>query len=47
MTKLILRLLLLKRAYTKPQVETMLTKVPFTKTDIDTTPIGLEVWVER
>jgi ubiquinone/menaquinone biosynthesis C-methylase UbiE len=46
-TKLTFRFMLIKRAYTQQEFETMLRQVPFASTRIDANAIGMEVWFER
>ena len=47
LTKLTFRFMLIKRAYTQQEFETMLRQVPFASTRIDANAIGMEVWFER
>lgn len=46
-TKIVFRFMLLRRAYTLPQLKDMLTKAPFTRTWIEANEIGLEAWFEK
>jgi ubiquinone/menaquinone biosynthesis C-methylase UbiE len=46
-TKFTFRFMLIKRAYTQPEFQTMLRQVPFATTRIDANAIGMEVWFER
>jgi ubiquinone/menaquinone biosynthesis C-methylase UbiE len=46
-TKLTFRFMLLKRAYTQQEMETMLRQVPFASTRVDQNALGMEVWFER
>ena len=47
MTLFTFRFILLKRAYTKPQMETMLKGIGFAKTEVRTNEIGMEAWFEK
>jgi ubiquinone/menaquinone biosynthesis C-methylase UbiE len=47
MTLLTFRFMLLKRAYTRQEMEQMLAQVPFRRTEIHEAPIGMEVWFEK
>ena len=47
MTLLTFRFMLLKRAYTRDEIEQMLEKVPFRRTEMHQNSIGMEVWVEK
>ena len=46
-TKVIFRFMLLRRAYTVPQFQEMLGKVPFTRTWIEANEVGLKAWFEK
>jgi ubiquinone/menaquinone biosynthesis C-methylase UbiE len=41
------RFMLLKRAYTKPELEGMLARVPFRKKEIRLADLGFEVWLQK
>ena len=41
------RFMLLKRAYTKPELERMLAMVPFRKQEIRLADLGFEVWLQK
>ena len=47
MTLLTFRFMLLKRAYTRDEIEQMLEKVPFRRTEMHQNSIGMEVWFEK
>ena len=47
MTLLTFRFMLLKRAYTRDEIEQMLAKVPFRRTEVHEVAIGMEVWFEK
>ena len=47
MTKLTFRLMLLKRAYTRDELDKMVTQTEFTKTEIAENEIGFEVWLTK
>ena len=46
-TLLTFRFVLLPRAYTRRQIETMLRQVPFSSARVDANAIGMEIWFER
>jgi ubiquinone/menaquinone biosynthesis C-methylase UbiE len=46
-TLLTFRFMLLKRAYTKQELETMLERSDFTSADVRTNEIGMEVWATK
>ncbi|MGA2039658.1 MAG: class I SAM-dependent methyltransferase [Bryobacteraceae bacterium] len=46
-TSLTFRFMLLRRAYTKQEIETMLEGLGFRKAEVRTNEIGMEVWVEK
>lgn len=39
--------MLLKRAYTKPELEEMLAKVGFKEAEVRTNDIGMEAWFDK
>ncbi len=41
------RFMLLKRAYTKPELERMLTNIPFGKKEVRSAELGFEVWLQK
>jgi hypothetical protein len=41
------RFMLLKRAYTKPELEKMLEGIGFRKAEVRTDDIGMEAWFEK
>jgi ubiquinone/menaquinone biosynthesis C-methylase UbiE len=47
MTLLTFRFMLLKRAYTRPEIEQMLAQVPFRRAEVHEIAIGMEVWFEK
>ncbi len=47
MTLLTFRFMLLKRAYTRDEIEQMLAKVPFRRAEVHEVAIGMEVWFEK
>jgi ubiquinone/menaquinone biosynthesis C-methylase UbiE len=47
MTSFTFRFMLLKRAYTIPAFEKLLTRVGFAKTEIHANNIGMEIWMEK
>lgn len=47
MTLLTFRFMLLKRAYTKPDLEQMLAQVLFRRVEIREVPLGVEMWFEK
>jgi ubiquinone/menaquinone biosynthesis C-methylase UbiE len=47
MTLLTFRFMLLKRAYTRPEIEKMLAQVPFRRAEVHEIAIGMEVWFEK
>jgi ubiquinone/menaquinone biosynthesis C-methylase UbiE len=47
LTLLTFRFMLLKRAYTKPELEEMLAKVGFKEAEVRTNDIGMEAWFEK
>ncbi|MGC1870506.1 MAG: methyltransferase domain-containing protein [Acidobacteriaceae bacterium] len=47
MTLLTFRFMLLKRAYTRQEIEQMLAQVPFRRTEVHQDAIGMEVWFEK
>jgi ubiquinone/menaquinone biosynthesis C-methylase UbiE len=47
MTLLTFRFMLLKRAYTRPEIEQMLAQVPFHRAEVHEIAIGMEVWFEK
>jgi ubiquinone/menaquinone biosynthesis C-methylase UbiE len=46
-TMLTFRFMLLKRAYTKPELEKMLEVIGFEKAEVRTSEIGMEAWFEK
>jgi len=46
-TMLTFRFMLLKRAYTKPELETMVGGIGCAKADVRTTEMGMEAWFEK
>jgi ubiquinone/menaquinone biosynthesis C-methylase UbiE len=46
-TTLTFRFMLLKRAYTKPELEKMLEGIGFAKAEVRTDEIGMEAWFEK
>lgn len=47
MTMLTFRFMLLKRAYTKQEIEQMTRQVPFRKVEVRNIDIGMEIWFEK
>ncbi|HTU51057.1 MAG TPA: class I SAM-dependent methyltransferase, partial [Acidobacteriaceae bacterium] len=47
MTLLTFRFMLLKRAYTRQEIEQMLGQVPFRRTEVQQNAIGMEIWFEK
>jgi ubiquinone/menaquinone biosynthesis C-methylase UbiE len=47
MTLLTFRFMLLKRAYTRPEIEQMLAQVPFRRAEVHENSIGMEIWFEK
>jgi ubiquinone/menaquinone biosynthesis C-methylase UbiE len=46
-TKLIFKTTLLKNAYTKPEIEKMVSQTSFTKLRIDEDALGMDIWLEK
>ena len=47
MTLSTFRFVLLRRAYTRRQVEQMLTPVPFRRKEVRESSLGFEIWLEK
>jgi hypothetical protein len=47
MTLLTFRFMLLKRAYTRPEIEQMLAQVLFRRAEVHENSIGMEIWFEK
>ncbi|MGH9616044.1 MAG: class I SAM-dependent methyltransferase [Acidobacteriaceae bacterium] len=47
MTLLTFRFMLLKRAYTRPEIEKMLAQVAFRRAEVHENSIGMEIWFEK
>jgi ubiquinone/menaquinone biosynthesis C-methylase UbiE len=47
LTKLVFKTTLLKTAYTKPEVEAMVTQTNFTSLRIEEDVLGMEIWLEK
>jgi ubiquinone/menaquinone biosynthesis C-methylase UbiE len=46
-TKLVFKTTLLKTAYTKPEIERMVSQTNFTKLKIDEDALGMDIWLEK
>jgi ubiquinone/menaquinone biosynthesis C-methylase UbiE len=46
-TKMVFRTTLLRAAYTKPEIEKMISQTNFTKSWIDTDALGMDIWLEK
>jgi ubiquinone/menaquinone biosynthesis C-methylase UbiE len=46
-TAMTFRFMLLKRAYTKPELESMLAGVGFTRSEVQSNEIGMDAWLEK
>jgi ubiquinone/menaquinone biosynthesis C-methylase UbiE len=46
-TAMTFRFMLLKRAYTKPELEKMLAGIGFTRSEVLTNEIGMDAWLEK
>jgi ubiquinone/menaquinone biosynthesis C-methylase UbiE len=46
-TEMTFRFMLLKRAYTKPELEKMLSGIGFAKSEVSTNDIGMDAWFEK
>jgi ubiquinone/menaquinone biosynthesis C-methylase UbiE len=47
MTLLTFRFMLLKRAYTRQEIDQMLAQLPFRRTEVHENPLGMEIWFEK
>jgi ubiquinone/menaquinone biosynthesis C-methylase UbiE len=47
LTLLTFRFMLLRRAYTRPEIEKMLTQVSFRRAEVHEISIGMEIWFEK
>ena len=47
MTLLTFRFMLLKRAYTRHEIDQMLAQLPFRRTEVHENPLGMEIWFEK
>jgi ubiquinone/menaquinone biosynthesis C-methylase UbiE len=47
LTLLTFRFMLLRRAYTRPEIERMMTQVPFRRAEVHDNSIGMEIWFEK
>ncbi len=46
-TAMTFRFMLLKRAYTKPELESMLAGIGFTRSEVQSNEIGMDAWLEK